>query len=246
MKITGEKSGDFLYPSDNYEGFATLDINRQGDSLDYPLPWGSVRRNNDFSGRTILFYVDDNRFNVMGNAVMYGHVYWKLWERPDKVWWSGAPSFIEVNFSTSNSQPFWVAASQIGKKRQLSKLFQDHGMRCWVDLNVAPRWEELNLVGVPRGWQSYATRIHMNDDVDYLHHQHELACAHAMSDNIKFVVYGHRKEVEALCMHEGWIYVPEDWSKRDAAKAKKKALQNEIIITDERQNKQEMTLEAWC
>ena len=243
MKITGPKSGDFLYPSDNLEGFATLDIAMQGDSFDYPLVWGSQARTKSFKSKTILFYTDDERFNALGNAVMYGHVFWKLWERPDKVWQSGAPSFVEVNFSTSNAQPFWVAAQAIGKKRQLSKLFMDHGMRCWVDMNVAPRWEDLNLVGVPRGWQAFATRIHKNDSIDSITHQAELAAAHAMSDNIKFAVYGHRKEIESLCMRNGWLYIQEDWSKSDA---KKKALQNEIVITDERADKQLLTLEQWC
>ena len=245
MKITGPKSGDFLYPSDNLEGFATLDIAMQGDSFDYPLVWGSQARTKSFKGKTIIFYTDDSRFNAMGNAVMYGHVYWKLWERPDKVWWSGAPSFVEVNFSTSNAQPFWVAAQAIGKKRQLSKLFMDHGMRCWVDLNVAQRWEELNLVGIPRGWSAYATHQQRYGDESLLQHQFELACAHAMSDNVKFAVYAHSKEIERVCAREGWLYIPEDWSKRDASKTKKRALQNEIIITDERKDKQLMTLEAW-
>jgi len=242
--ITGEKSGDFLFPSDNYEGFATLDGSMQGDCFDYPLVWGSQARTKSFQGKTIIFYTDDWRFNVMGNAVMYGHVFWKLWERPDKVWQSGAPSFVEVNFSTSNAQPFWVAASQIGKKRQLSRLFQEHGMRCWVDLNVAERWEELNLVGVPRGWQAYATRIHKNDSIESIQHQAELAAAHAMSDNIKYAVFGHRKEIEHLCMRNGWLYIPEDWSKRDASKAAKRAaLHSEIKITEP---KKRTTLEQWC
>ena len=219
MKITGEKSGDFLWPSDNYEGFATLDIAKQGDAFDYPLVWGSQARTRSFAGRTILFYTDDERFNAMGNAVMYGSLFWKLWERPDKVWQSGAPSFCEVNFSTSNAQPFWVAASQIGKKRQLSRLFQEKGMRCWVDLNVAERWEELNLVGVPRGWMAYATHQQKYMDLAVLQHQYELAAAHAMSDNIRFAVYAHNKEVERLCMRSGWLYIPEDWSKRDTRKA---------------------------
>ena len=239
--IQGEKSGDFLFPSDNYEGFATLDRSMQGDSFDYPLVWGSQARTKSFQGRTIIFYTDDNRFTALGSAVMYGHVFWKLWERPDKVWQSGAPSFVEVNFSTSNAQPFWVAASQIGKKRQLSRLFQEHGMRCWADLNVAERWEELNLIGVPRGWQAYATHQQKYYDESLLMHQYELACTHAMSDNIKFAVYAHNKEVERLCMRMGWLYIPEDWSKRDASKAAKRmALQSEIKST-----KKLITLEAF-
>lgn len=247
MKLTGEKSGDFLWPSDNYEGFATLDSEKQGDAFDYPLAWGSQARTKSLAGRTIHFYVDDSRFNALGNAVVYGHIYWKLWERPDKVWWSGAPSFVEVNFSTSNAQPFWVAASQIGKKRQLSRLFQEKGMRCWVDLNVAERWEELNLVGVPRGWMAYATHQQKYMGLDVLQHQYELACAHAMSDNVRFAVYAHNKEVERICMRNGWLYIPEDWSKKDAAKAAKRAaMHSDIIITDERKEPQLKTLLQWC
>ena len=92
-------------------------------------------------------------------------------------------------------------------------------MRCWVDLNVAERWEELNLVGVPRGWMAYATHQQKYMGLAMLQHQYELAAAHAMADNIRFAVYAHNKEVERLCMRNGWLYIPEDWSKRDASKA---------------------------
>ncbi len=111
---------DCVFPSANSEGIADLMPSMQGDFLDYPLQYGSVRRDGDYRGRCISFYVDDKRFNSLGNAVLYGDHFWKLWERPDRVWKSGAPSFIEVNFSTSNAQPRWRALEQIGKKRHLS------------------------------------------------------------------------------------------------------------------------------
>lgn len=230
---------DCVFPSANEYGIPDLDPDMQGDFLDYPLPWGSQARTKSFYGRTIHFYVDDCRFNGMGNAVDHGAAFWKLWERPDKVWQSGAPSFVEVNFSTSNAQPLAVALHQIYKKRHLSVYWQRRGMRCWVDLNVAPRWEEINLLGVPLGWKAYATRVHKNDTIDSIAHQAELAECHAGTDKIQFAVYGHRKEIEALCQRRGWIYIPEDWRAKDASKAaKREALRFEAP--------KPIGLERWC
>jgi hypothetical protein len=239
---------DCLFASSNSEGIADLDLSMQGDYLDYPRQWGSVARTKELIGNTITFWEDDSRFDALGTAVEHGHHWRKLWERPAKVWESKAPSFIEVNFSTSNAQPYYRALWQIAKKRHLSRLFQEHGMRCWVDLNVAPRWEELNLVGIPRGWSAWMTHFQRFMDLDMLIHQYELACSHAMSDNIKFVVYAHNKEVEALCIRRGWQYVAEDWKARDASKKAKKAslqLEKRIMIEDIKPRKI-ATLEQWC
>jgi len=238
--------GDFLFPSSNSEGIPDLDINMQGDYVDFPLAWGSQARTKSFAGKLIHFYVDDPRFNGMGNAVEYGAAFWKLWERPDKVWASTAPSFIECNFSTSQSQPYAVALHQIYKKRFLSRYWQSRGMRCFVDLNVAPEWEELNLLGVPLGWRAYATRVHRFTDLDLLIHQWELACCHAGSEDLIFLVYGHRNEVKDLCARRGWVYLNEQeavWQKRNESKAMKRSLQTDIKIEEPKRHT--MTLEAW-
>ncbi|MFA5376583.1 MAG: hypothetical protein WC455_12625 [Dehalococcoidia bacterium] len=242
---------DCVFASSNTDGIADLMPDMQGDFLDYPLVYGSVKRDGDYRGKTIWFETDDSRFNALGNAVLYGDVYWKLWERPDRVWKSGAPSFVEVNFSTSNAQPRWRALEQIGKKRHLSRYWQERGMRCWVDLNVAPRWWEENLLGVPLGWNAYATRVHKNDSLQTITDQASLAESHAGTDKIKFAVWGHRKEIEALCQRQGWIYVSEQkeiWSKRDASKAIKKEslhLEKQIMIEDIKPRKITGTLEDW-
>lgn len=221
---------DALFPSSNALGIPDLDASMQGDFFDYPLAYGSVRRASEYKGHTIHFYVDDYRFNALGAAVEHGATWWKLWERPDKVWQSGAPSFAEVNFSTSQAQPYAVALWQTYKKRYLARYWQERGMRCWVDLNVAPRWAELNLTGVPLGRTAYATRVHMGEDGSALIAQAELAECHAGTSNIKFAVYGHSKAIEALCARQGWLYIPEDWGARDRAKVeKRKALQVEKL-----------------
>jgi hypothetical protein len=216
---------DCIFSSSNDEGIADLMPSMQGDFLDYPLAYGSVRRDGDYQGRTVHFYTDDTRFNALGNAVLYGDHFWKLWERPDRVWKSGAPSFVECNFSTANAQPRWRALEQIGKKRHLSRYWQEHGMRSWVDLNVAHRWWEENLIGVPLGWNAWATRIHREDSLADVVDIAAVAEAHAGTDQIKFFVYGHRQEIEALCKRRGWIYVSEQssiWQKRDESKAMKR------------------------
>jgi len=123
---------DCVFPSSCPEGIPSLDISLQGDVLDYPAQWGKFARSREMAIHTITFWEDDYRFNALGTAVEHGHHWRKLWERPAKVWESGAPSFIEVNFSTSNSQPYYRALWQIAKKRHLSCLFQKMGgMRCW-------------------------------------------------------------------------------------------------------------------
>jgi hypothetical protein len=241
---------DCRFPSSNNEGIADLMPDMQGDFFDCPLRYGSVRRDGDYRGKTIDFYTDDNRFNALGNAVLYGDHFWKLWERPDRVWKSGAPSFVEVNFSTSNAQPRWRALEQIGKKRHLSRYWQERGMRCYADLNVAPRWWEENLYGIPLGWKAWATRIHKNCTLESLTDQASLAESHAGTDAIKFLVYGNRAEVETLCMRQGWQYVSEQatiWDKRVSNKARKEtALQSDIKIEQIKPKRIGMSLEMFC
>jgi hypothetical protein len=222
---------DCVFPTDCPEGIPTLDISLQGDVLDYPAQWGKFGRSTEMKGKTVTFWEDDYRFNALGTAVEHGHHWRKLWERPAKVWESGAPSFIEVNFSTSNSQPYYRALWQIAKKRHLSCLFQKMGgMRCWVDMNVAERWEELNLLGVPKGWLAYATHYQKYYDLDLLMHQVEIAMAHAATDSIRFAVFAHNKEVERFCQREGLIYCGEDWTARDESKRQKRIAASEKMI----------------
>lgn len=171
---------------------------------------------------------------------------------------SKAPSFIEVNFSTSNAQPYYRALWQIAKKRHLSCLFQQMGqMRCWVDMNVAERWEDINLLGVPHGWTAYATHYQKYYDLDLLAHQVELARERAGTDMIRFAVFAHNKDVERYCQRAGLIYCGEDWSARDQAKKQKRIaalekkvqiepLHSETTIEPIRLKKITMDLGMWC
>lgn len=91
---------DCLFPSSNDDGIPDLSINMQGDYVDQPLAYGSVKRNGDYRGRLLHHYVDDARFNALGNAVEYGAAFRQLWERPQRIVDSHCPSMCEINFST--------------------------------------------------------------------------------------------------------------------------------------------------
>ena len=76
-------------------------------------------------------------------------------------------------------------------------------MRCWVDLNVAPKGGQINLLGVPLGWKAYATRIERSSSLQSIMDQASLAESQAGTDAIKFVVYGHRQEMEDALPERG-------------------------------------------
>jgi hypothetical protein len=202
----------------------------QGDFLDQPLAYGSVKRDGDYRGRTLHHYVDDPRFNALGSAVEYGAAYRNLWEKPQRIIDSGVPSMCEVNFSTSNHEPRARAAWQIFKKRWLSRWFQENGIKIFADLNVAPVYQELNLSGIPLGYRAFSTKIHKSTSLQELTDQAGYAESIRGSDDLLLVIFSHRSEVRNLCMKEGWIYVDEGssiWGKRVENKTRKlEALQS--------------------
>lgn len=186
---------DALWPSDNEYGIPTLDLRRQANAVDFPVTiWGSVGRTKAMKG-TWCFYTDDRRFA-------------SLWDNPAAVFKSKAPTAIEPNFSTHGQVPRAVSIYRTYMKRWLARYWQSQGMRIFVDINVDASVRDLNFVGVPKGWQAYATRSHGNNP-DVLEVEHAAACAHSGRDDLTFLVYGGGKSVEALCGRRGWNWIPE-------------------------------------
>jgi hypothetical protein len=120
-----------------------LDISKQAEFSILPVAgWGSVSRKTRFRG-TWHFYIDDSKFSA-------------LWKHPESVLNTKAIYAVEPNFSTHIQMPFPVALYRIFQKRWLARFWQERDMGIFVDLNVAQTYQELNLQGVPLGWQSYA------------------------------------------------------------------------------------------
>jgi hypothetical protein len=184
-----------IFISDNEWGIPVLDVTMQCTKKHTLIEtWGRNARHNTRMPGMWHFYTDDYRFTG-------------IWRDPDVLIKTGSLAAIEPNFSTSEIHPKAEVLYNIWRKRWLAKYWQFNGVETVVDLNVAPEFWDLNLLGVPKGWKSYATRWYARfDDINW---QFEKAKQHAESDDITFFVFETKtKNVEEICNQNGWIFVP--------------------------------------
>lgn len=187
---------DLLFPTDNEWGIPALTLGAPCSApppVQAPfIPWGSVRRT--AHAATWCFYVDDYRFT-------------NVWADPDAPLRTSAGALVECNFSVFDDSPAAVAIWAIYRKRWLSAYWQRAGVAVWVDLCVAPRHAALNLLGVPRGWQRYATAA-WDARVGDLDGEFEVARGHAAGWPFTLLVYGGGKAVAEWCaQHPGVVHV---------------------------------------
>lgn len=189
-RLSARDVPDALLPTDNVWGVPVLDPTMQADAVDLPVnAWGSMgrRRTEKLAGSTIHCYVDDNRFEG-------------LWNDPTGIVNVCPINVVEPNFSTNPQMPAALVLWHIYRKRWLARWWQSLGIRIFVDLDVHPQWTELNLLGVPRGWRSYACYMRQSD-----HKPEELdiflsiAQHHAGTESILLLVVGGGAEVQAMC-----------------------------------------------
>lgn len=195
---------DAVWPTDNDWGVPVLDINMQALAFDQPAAiWGASGRKARMNG-TWLFYTEDYRYEA-------------LWRDPSPVLNTGAVSAVEPNFSVYRNMPAAVGLWQIYRKRWIARWWQSHGLRVWVDLNVASNHYGLNALGIPQGWRAFATRGY-TDRLDETHQEYAQACKFAGEGVTPlFLVVGGGKAVKAECMRNGWLWVTEDM---DSAKGR--------------------------
>ncbi len=184
-----------IFLSNNDWGIPLLDVNMQCRKQHTLIEtWGRNARHNTRMPGMWHFYTDDYRFSA-------------IWKDPDVLLKTGAMAAIEPNFSTSDIHPKAEVLYNIWRKRWLAKYWQFNGIETVVDLNVDTEFWDLNLLGVPKGWKSYATRWYARfDDIEW---QFEQAKKHAESDDITFFVFQTKtKDVEETCKQKGWILIP--------------------------------------
>lgn len=200
---------EIRWPSANKAGIPELDITMQADELVEPFSvWGESARSRVMTG-TYIFYTDDYKFTG-------------LWRTPDKLLKSCCTVVVEANFSVRPRMPFPVAIYEIFRKRWLSRYWQSQGVKIIVDMNVAPYYLLLNLLGVPKGWTFYATRVHKGE-YDILNKVFELCCHHADTDAITFLVYGGSDTTTAArCQRNGWLWYPEKMHRQRIMKRKQR------------------------
>lgn len=183
------------FATDNEWGIPVLDSRLQADFLDTPVNlWGTTGRTKKMLG-TYLFYVDDYRFTG-------------LWKNPQKLINSGCVTASEPNITVTMDTPKAYVITATYCKRWIARYWQEHGIRILVDMNVPTEFEEINFLGVPRGWRSYCTHGY-NDRIEALEYEFRSACKHADSPDIFWVVYGGGFPVKEYCQRRNWLYIPE-------------------------------------
>jgi len=191
---------DQLYPASNEWDVPDLLLSQQPTGLAMPVNrWGTIARTKRIEGQTLHFYTDDYKFSG-------------LWSDPLKLVNSGCSAIAEPNFSTNDNMPRAAILWLIYKKRWIARFCQDHGIRVWADLAIAPRHRDLALLGVPTGYRAYSTYCYTRDyDQEWIWQDYEQAKAHAgmdLAEGLLFWVYGGNTEVEKLAKENGWLWTP--------------------------------------
>jgi hypothetical protein len=146
--------------------------------------------------RGVHFYTDDYKFSA-------------LWKHPERLVRFGPAAVVEPNYSTWEEQPLAEALWGLLRKRTLAAFWQAQGLRVVVDLDLAGPVVPYALLGVPRGWPSYATRAHGDQGTAALEAQYAMAQQHSGRSDPGWIVFGGRKAVQQLCEARGWLHVPE-------------------------------------
>ena len=184
---------DCIYESNNEFEIPNLLPDRQAGKLELPFaPWGADSRlRKDVS--TYHFYVEDYRFEA-------------IWKDPIKVLSSGVKAVVEPNLSLFDTTPVAYGLTQIYKKRWISRYFQECRIRIYVDLNVAQKFYGYNRLGIPDGWDAFATRGY-NDRLEYLKAELQIAKEISGKDVPNLIVYGGGVSIRDFCIKNSLVYV---------------------------------------
>lgn len=183
---------DILYPSDNLYDIPCLRLDRQAGHLELPfVPYGTGRRNKRVA--TLHFYVDDYRFNA-------------LWKNLAKIFDNNPAAAVECNYSLFDTTPLAFGLQFIYQKRGMARYWQENGIRIYVDLNVSSKFFEYNRMGVPDGWNAFATRGALGG-LELLKAKFNQARQISGLDSPNLIVYGGGKEVHDFCCRHSLLYV---------------------------------------
>ncbi len=168
---------DCILQTDNDLEIPSLRLDMQPQFCDIPFVcFGEQKRTFQMNGNgTLHFYTDDYRFSA-------------VYEHPEKILQHNPANIVEPNFSLFNETPIAFGMQAIYKKRFLGRAMQEKGIRVFVDLNVAPKFYKLNLLGVPLGYSSFCTRGY-EDRLNQLEFELEMAKCVANGNELTFVVY---------------------------------------------------------
>lgn len=186
--------GDRIYDSNNEFDVPSLLFDGQPTSgLLLPFAgWGSdTRAKKGIS--TYHFYVEDYRFT-------------NIWNNPISVLDSGCTELVEPNLSLFDTTPIAYGLQQIYMKRWIARFWQECGAKIYVDLNVAQKFYKYNCLGIPDGYDAFATRGY-TDRQEYLKLEIQIAREISGKDNPNMIVYGGGEAIRELCLQNNVLYV---------------------------------------
>jgi len=172
------------FPTDNSLDIPALDPDLQADRCRLPLhAWGTHSRRRQAPGAW-HFYTEDYRFS-------------RVWKVPLMVVDTNPTWVCELNPSIADDAPIAEVIHIVYRKRWVTRFWQSHGLAVAVDLNVPPRFQALNLSGVPRGWLTYSTRAKATE-LGVLETEYQIAAKHAGTFPL-FIVVGGGEAANQLC-----------------------------------------------
>ena len=203
--------GDRIYDSDNEFDIPTLRTDRQPENgLLLPFAgWGAdTRAKKGIS--TYHFYVEDYRFTA-------------IWKDPTSVLKSGCTNLVEPNLSLFDTTPIAYGIQLIYMKRWIARFWQECGAKVYADLNVSQKFYKWNRIGIPDGYNAFATRGYA-DREEYLKIEIQTAREISGLDKPNMIVYGGGERIKELCVQNNVLYVEQFMANR--VKPKKKGGNN--------------------
>jgi hypothetical protein len=185
---------DRVYPTNNPFDIPVLRKDAQPiNGLELPFGvWGADSRlRKDI--KTYCFYVEDYRFEA-------------IWKDPSVVVKSGVNAIVEPNLSLYDTTPIAYGLQQIYKKRWIARYFQECGILVYADLNVSQKFYDYNRLGIPDGYNAFATRGY-NDRIEYLIQEIEIAKQISGMEHPNMIVYGGGAKIKEVCDRYQIIYV---------------------------------------
>lgn len=209
---------EYIFPSNNEWGVPSLDPTMEATKIIAPFAqYATISKKGALMYGTYHFYTNDFLFA-------------EIWDRPDYLVMSECKAAVEPNYSAMPGMRRAEVLWGIYRKRWLARYWQENGIQMIVDLYTAPEFDDLALLGVPRGWRFYATRgVGGVDGFDNVLQRADLARQHAGTDDITFLVYAGSKHVESLCYDHGFMYMPDQQYKdSDGGYALNRAMTNQM------------------
>lgn len=185
---------DYLFPSDNIFEIPCLRSDMQAGHLILPFaPYGCGRKTKE--AKTLHFYVDDYRFSA-------------LWKNPAKLLNGDLKNIIELNYSIFDTTPLALGLRKLYLKRWISRYLQECGISIYVDLNVSPKFYEYNLLGVPEGFNAFATRGVRGYECN-VESEYNIAKRISGLDKPNLIVYGGGESIRDFCIRKSLTYIPD-------------------------------------